>query len=72
MALRGVVMSNKKLLEDRILEIQKYCAECHIDLDMTFDPVNGSWSGWDQDQELTGPVDSFEGLVEALEAEFQL
>lgn len=65
-------MSNKKLLEDRILEIQKYCAECHIDLDMTFDPVNGSWSGWDQDQELTGPVDSFEGLVEALEAEFQL
>ena len=65
-------MSNKKSLEDRILEIQQYAVECHIDLDMTFDPVNETWSGWDQDQELTGPVDSFEGLVEALEAEFQL
>lgn len=64
-------MSNKSLA-DRILTIQKYCVECHIDLDMTFDPVNESWTGWDQDQELTGPVDSFEGLVEALEAEFEL
>lgn len=65
-------MSNKKPLEDRILEIQKYCVDYHVDLDMTFDPVNGAWSGWDQDQELTGPVDSFEDLVEALEAEFHL
>jgi len=65
-------MSNKKSLEDRILEIQKYCAECHIQLDMSFDPVDSSWSGYDQAEELTGPVDSFEGLVEALEAEFHL
>lgn len=64
-------MSNKSL-EDRILEIQKYCTEYGIDLDMTFDPVNESWSGYDQAEELTGPVDSFEGLVEALEAQFDL
>lgn len=64
-------MSNKSL-QDRILDIQKYCIECHIDLDMTFDPVNETWSGYDQSEELTDPVDSFEGLIEALEAEFQL
>lgn len=65
-------MSNKKSLEDRILEIQKYCVDYHVDLGMTFDPVNGAWSGYDQSEELTGPVDSFEDLVEALEAEFHL
>jgi len=65
-------MSNKKLLEDRVLEIQKYCVECHIQLDMSFDPVDGSWSGYDGAIELTGPCDNFEGMVEALEAEFQL
>ena len=65
-------MSNKKLLEDRILEIQKYCAEHYIYLEMSFDAVDGSWSAWDERAELTRPVDNFEGMVEALETEFQL
>lgn len=65
-------MGNSKSLQDRIQEIQKHCVEYHVDLDMTFDPVNEMWTGYDQDQELTEPCDSFEGLVEALEATFEL
>lgn len=66
-------MSNKKSLADRILAIQNHCAGQHIDLGFSFDIVEETWQAWDENlaDELGGTADSFEGMIEAVEAHFE-
>lgn len=62
------------VLEDRIKAISDRCAKEHSELELTFDPVDNTWNCWlDSDsEEPTFVAESFEEIIEALEAEFNI
>lgn len=64
-------MSNKdKSLADRILAIQEYCDDTHQTLEFFF--AQGHWHAALDDVDEGDPSDTFEGMVEMLEAALEL
>lgn len=62
-------MSNKPLA-DRILAVQQYCIDGHMQLGLELDSDSNLWRAWDDQEQLTDGCDSFEEMIETLEAEF--
>jgi len=65
-------MGIKKSVEDRFKAIQNHCKENDISLGLEFDPIDGKWVAWDDQDQLTDAADGLDELVDALESEFQL
>lgn len=65
-------MADKKSVDDRFEAIQEHCKKNHIELGLEFDPVDGTWVAWDNQEQLTDASDSLEELAGALESEFEL
>lgn len=63
-------MSNNKSLQDRILAVQQACTDDHVCLEFFF--VDGYWHGAVDDVDVSEPSETFEGMIESLEAEMHL
>lgn len=59
-------------VEERFKKIEDYCKANHIALSLDLDHVTGTWTAWDDQEQLTDAAEGWAGLVEALESELSI
>jgi hypothetical protein len=59
-------------VEQRFKKVEDYCKTNHIALSLDFDHVTGTWTAWEDQEQLTDAADGWAELVEALESEFSI
>lgn len=65
-------MGNKSLA-DRILFIQNHCKDNNIDIDFYYDSTGNTWTAYENDEDqVTEPADSFEEMIDGLEAVLEI